>query len=173
MARYTFLLLSLVILLSLSSLSECTNVKWTANNDPNAPIASKVPRSQKYWDENNIERPDYAKTDAEIAEERMAGNNGRSSDSSSNERLKKVMIRSIVGGIFVSIWIMIYRFGMGKYKGGTKLGSSSTNNNNNNILNYAMKMKKKGTNNNVESLEEKARKARLARFENPIHSKED
>jgi hypothetical protein len=48
-----------------------TNVKWTGNQDPNAPEASRVPRSQKYWDEHKIERPDYAKTDAEIFQERI------------------------------------------------------------------------------------------------------
>lgn len=166
-------LLSLLILLSLSSPTECTNVKWIGNNNPNSPLASRVPRSQKYWDENNIERPDYAKTDAEIAAEKMNGNSGSSRSNSNSNR--KVIIRSIIGGIFVSLWIMIYRFGiMGKYQGGTRLGNSSATNSSHNILNYAMKMKKTDTN-NVESLEEKARKARLARFENQIHSssKED
>jgi len=32
--------------------------------------AHYAPRSQKYWDEHNIEHPDYAKTDAEIMAER-------------------------------------------------------------------------------------------------------
>jgi Flp pilus assembly protein TadB len=47
-------------------------VKWTPNE--NVKVEHKdahyAPRSQKYWDEHNIERPDYAKTDAEIMAER-------------------------------------------------------------------------------------------------------
>lgn len=45
-------------------------VKWTAasanSNDP----AATAPRSQQYWDKHGIKRPDYAKTDAELAMER-------------------------------------------------------------------------------------------------------
>ena len=33
--------------------------------------AASAPRSQKYWTENNIERPSYAKTDAEVYLERV------------------------------------------------------------------------------------------------------
>jgi hypothetical protein len=52
-----------------------TQIKWTAasntaaseKNDP----ARTAPKSQRYWDEHQIPRPDYAKTDAEIAAERM------------------------------------------------------------------------------------------------------
>jgi len=47
-------------------------IKFTSNE--NIPEKHKeahyAPRSQKYWDEHNIERPDYAKTDAEIMAER-------------------------------------------------------------------------------------------------------
>ena len=44
-----------------------TSMKWTRNkNDPYKDTdAANAPRSQKYWDENNIERPDYALTDDE------------------------------------------------------------------------------------------------------------
>ena len=54
-----------------------TDVKWTAaEQDPND-AAATAPRSQRYWDEHGITRPDYAKTDAEIAAERRAnGDNG-------------------------------------------------------------------------------------------------
>lgn len=49
-----------------------TNVQWQGNN--NIPQehqdAHNAPRSQKYWDENGIKRPDYGKTDSEIAAER-------------------------------------------------------------------------------------------------------
>ncbi len=50
--------------------ADATQVKWTAasgnSNDP----AATAPRSQKYWDTHGIKRPDYAKTDAELAMER-------------------------------------------------------------------------------------------------------
>ena len=51
---------------------EGQEIKFTSNQ--NIPEKHKeahyAPRSQKYWDEHNIERPDYAKTDAEIMAER-------------------------------------------------------------------------------------------------------
>jgi len=53
-----------------SSSSEATTVKWTGNsNDPYKDTdAANAPRSQKYWNEHNIERPDYALTEEEYAE---------------------------------------------------------------------------------------------------------
>jgi hypothetical protein len=49
-----------------------TQVKWSSNDNVSHKdrAAHDAPRSQKYWDEHGIERPDYAKTDAEIAAER-------------------------------------------------------------------------------------------------------
>jgi hypothetical protein len=58
-----------------------TNIKWTAGDgtaatardhrrDNGKEDARTAPRSQRYWDEHGIERPDYAKTDAELASER-------------------------------------------------------------------------------------------------------
>ncbi|KAL7512722.1 hypothetical protein ACHAXN_011532 [Cyclotella atomus] len=49
-----------------------TQVNWSGNQnvDPKHKSAHDAPRSQKYWDEHGIERPDYAKTDAEISAER-------------------------------------------------------------------------------------------------------
>ena len=153
-----------------NSLIQSTEVKWTGNNDPNAPEAAKVPRSQKYWDENNIERPDYAKTDAEIAQERRSRKNNQqglnfegTGDYESDSSRRKKIFRIIIGVVFVGSWIGIYQFGMGQK--GTRLGSVGSNSSSNqtgNVLNYAMKMKKQ----DHESLEDKARKARLARFEN-------
>lgn len=48
------------------------DVKWEGNKNvkPEHEAAHNAPRSQRYWDEHGIERPDYAKTDAEIAKER-------------------------------------------------------------------------------------------------------
>lgn len=56
--------------------AEATDVTWTeGENDPKN-RAHTAPKSQKYWDEHGIERPDYAKTDAEIAQERGSGGGG-------------------------------------------------------------------------------------------------
>ena len=74
---YTIYLLITCLLLIPSSTS-ATQVKWQPNNNikPENQAAHNAPRSQKYWDENNIKRPDYAKTDAEIAAERGEKNGG-------------------------------------------------------------------------------------------------
>ncbi|KAL7541587.1 hypothetical protein ACHAXR_011655 [Thalassiosira sp. AJA248-18] len=52
--------------------AEATSVQWQGNENvsPEHKAAHDAPRSQKYWDENGIKRPEYAKTDAEIAAER-------------------------------------------------------------------------------------------------------
>lgn len=46
-----------------------TEIVWKGTSNDDDP-AKSAPKSQRYWDEHNIERPDYAKTDAEIAAER-------------------------------------------------------------------------------------------------------
>mmetsp|Transcript_681 Transcript_681/g.1100 ORF Transcript_681/g.1100 Transcript_681/m.1100 type:complete len:167 (-) Transcript_681:470-970(-) len=63
------LLCILTCLLCHSSIAiiQATNVKWTPNTETNTEAAHTAPRSQKYWDENNIKRPEYGYTDAEIA----------------------------------------------------------------------------------------------------------
>ena len=70
----------LLLFLAVSfTLAGATDVQWQANNDvaPEHKDAHTAPRSQKYWDEHNIKRPDYAKTDAEIrAERREKGDGG-------------------------------------------------------------------------------------------------
>lgn len=47
-------------------------VKWTPNTNVREEdrAAHDAPRSQKYWDKHGIQRPEYAKTDAEAARER-------------------------------------------------------------------------------------------------------
>lgn len=67
-------ILLLVVCCQFHCVQATTQVKWTAGNskhkdDP----AATAPRSQKYWDENNIKRPDYAKTDYELGVERGGG----------------------------------------------------------------------------------------------------
>jgi len=65
-----YLLITYLLLIPSSTLA--TQVKWQPNNNikPENEAAHNAPRSQKYWNENNIKRPDYAKTDAEVAAER-------------------------------------------------------------------------------------------------------
>jgi len=74
---YTIYLLMTCLLLIPSSTS-ATQVKWQPNNNVKQEdqAAHNAPRSQKYWDENNIKRPDYAKTDKEIAAEQKGENGG-------------------------------------------------------------------------------------------------
>mmetsp|Transcript_9838 Transcript_9838/g.26851 ORF Transcript_9838/g.26851 Transcript_9838/m.26851 type:complete len:192 (-) Transcript_9838:1148-1723(-) len=55
--------------------AEATDIRWTPGSGSRDEAAT-APKSQKYWDENNIERPDYAKTDAEIAAERGSSSLG-------------------------------------------------------------------------------------------------
>mmetsp|Transcript_27693 Transcript_27693/g.41015 ORF Transcript_27693/g.41015 Transcript_27693/m.41015 type:complete len:179 (-) Transcript_27693:1940-2476(-) len=148
----------------------CTNVKWTGNNDPNAPEAAKVPRSQKYWDDNNIERPDYAKTDAEIYQEKKkdtrsnrSGGTGTEGTGSYDAGTGTSIVLWI--GFFVGMWALIAKFGMknGLNLGGNRLGSSSsTSGYSQQFMNtFGKKKEERGDS----SLEEKARQARLARFE--------
>ena len=58
--------------------AEATKVQWEGNKNisPEHEAAHNAPRSQKYWDKHNIQRPDYAKTDAEIRAERRKNGNG-------------------------------------------------------------------------------------------------
>ena len=122
-----------------------------------------MPRSQKYWDENNIERPDYAKTDAELLKERMmkggagagagvgAGADGSKSDSMG---IRKMVVMVL---FFVGVWYAMFRVGMGG--AGNKLGSSNSKKEPFSFVRPA----RLGAG---LSLEEKARLARLERFGN-------
>lgn len=99
-----------------------TRVEWIGNHDPNAPEASKVPRSQKYWDKHNIERPDYAKTDAEIMREKLL------SDKDSTLNAPKLLF---VLALFGALWAYIFmrytnigRMGERRQGKGQKLGSA-------------------------------------------------
>jgi len=125
------------------------NVKWTGNNDPNAPEAAKVPRSQKYWDENNIERPDYAKTDTEIFQEKVMNGNGSKEESDGKSILLMIVF-------FVVLWGLIIKFGITKNSfGGNRLGSSGSSTK----FTFGKSQGDDGL------LKEKARTARLAKFE--------
>ena len=63
-------LFHLFLLLLISAHSTATEIRWIPGDDPNDNDPAKTaPKSQKYWDEHNIPKPDYAKTDLEFAED--------------------------------------------------------------------------------------------------------
>jgi len=72
-------LLCILIICNEFTVTSATTIKWTPgsssspttsdNNDKETNFietAATAPRSQRYWDDHNIKRPDYAKTDQEI-----------------------------------------------------------------------------------------------------------
>jgi hypothetical protein len=130
----------------------CTKITWTGN--PDAPEASKVPRSQKYWDEHNVQRPDYAKTDSELAQERRmnAAPNGTPSNDDGGMSLTTMMLIIL---FFVALWVVIFKMGVDGMKG-NKLGSST---------NEGFSFSRQGKHGDGHSLEQKARLARLAKFD--------
>lgn len=156
--------LFIIYLLLIPSSASATQVKWQPNNNikPENEAAHNAPRSQKYWTENNIKRPDYAKTDAEIAAERRGG-----SDEGSGGLLG-LFLKASIGIILLAIvyaritgdWDSILNNPVGSYISdcinwileligmkGNRLGSST----------------EELTMSNAEA----RRLARLARFDNP------
>jgi len=93
-----YLLITCLLLIPSSTLA--TQVKWQPNNNikPENQAAHNAPRSQKYWDENNIKRPDYAKTDAEVASER-----GESGGSGGSGGLFGLFLKVSIGIILLAI----------------------------------------------------------------------
>ena len=128
-----------------------TKVEWTPSQNQQQQASSgketaaTAPRSQKYWDEHGIERPDYAKTDAELARDRQEkGGNG--------------------GSKAHSLWVLLV-FGTLCFIGyqWSQKGSSFFTTGKGHRLNEGGSVNILRRN-DVPSLEE-ARKARLARFE--------
>ena len=143
---------------------EGTQVKWSANENvsPKNKAAHEAPRSQKYWDEHGIVRPDYAKTDAEIAKERLRDWNEKSLWQKSIGMIMMVVYASFGIG---AIYTIIYGMQTGDWNiiknnpvcdffdtwimRGHRLGSSAITK----------------SENGAENEEERRRIARLARFE--------
>jgi hypothetical protein len=117
-----------------SLLVQGTEIKWKGTSHGDDP-AKTAPKSQRYWDEHNIARPDYAKTDAEIAMER----------GDTNYTAIAFVILLLTMGVF-------YFFRM-KHNG-QRLGGT-----NGIVSPFSQRMD-----------EERAREARLARFENQSKS---
>lgn len=77
---YNLIIAAVVVVVVSSSGCEAVDVKWTPatsggekGTKTNKETAATAPRSQRYWDEHGIERPDYAKTDLELLRDRSAG----------------------------------------------------------------------------------------------------
>ncbi|KAL7465908.1 hypothetical protein ACHAXS_006211 [Conticribra weissflogii] len=157
-----------------------SQVKWTQNNNisPEHRAAHNAPRSQKYWDQHGIERPDYAKTDAELAAER-----GKTSGTG-GIILKGIGIISLLSLFFLSaiawygyvtgdwetinnsrLGIIVNKFldvfvGIGG--GGHRLGSNAESK-------FSWLFGKEGGTKKEDS-EEEARRLRLARFDEAMKS---
>lgn len=119
-----------------------TDIKWTSASDANRKdgkeTAATAPRSRNYWIENNIQVPDYAKTDAELSLER--GESGVGGGASS---FAKIVLAFVVLGAAVG-YVLLPRLqhGGGHTLQGGFLPSRQVS-------------------------EEEARRARLSRFETP------
>ena len=149
-----------VALLSFLLLCRATSIKWTpadetknGDNKPNA--AATAPKSQRYWDEHGIERPDYAKTDAEVARERAA--KYKDGIKSATETLGG----KLIVGVTIVALSYLYLVRAGKIvafwdKGSFRLGGSSDQGRSG----YASSFASSPT-----ASREEARNARLARFD--------
>jgi hypothetical protein len=185
----------LFLLLSASSSlprTTATEVKWTASSssttaaaalDANGKrpkeTAATAPRSQKYWDEHNIERPDYAKTDAELAQEKYGRKGDKSttnggSKNKNNNKIKQVCLLLLIAGA-LGYFVVGPRV-LQQHFPGSRLGSASGGGGvdrenlfpswllvpiQQKLLQWQLFQ------NHQSSPEEKARAARLARFEAP------
>lgn len=144
-----------------------TEIKWTAasdhnkhnNGDPRKETAATAPRSKRYWIENNIEIPDYAKTDSELAMERSAGKHGGSIAAKYWILVLLLLIVVAIGTISAlgfSVWTPL----SGQHGSGHRLGSTSTHRSAG-LSSWLSVMTKSAS----KSAEENARLARLSRFE--------
>lgn len=88
---------------------QATKVSWTGNDNvlPEQKAAHDAPRSQKYWDEHGIKRPDYAKTDAEIAAERRR--RGTGGIDGKNRQSQHRVIVVIAVALIIVILAMAYK----------------------------------------------------------------
>jgi hypothetical protein len=174
-------MLSIIIVIISSSPSshvlvvQATKVTWTGNDNvlPEQMAAHNAPRSQKYWDEHGIERPDYAKTDKEIAAERRQ----RQTDGGGDEQIRQsqhrvivviavtiVMILAMVYKLKTEDWDNIYRYIKSMIKAACGRGSGNT------LGSSGSSLTTNRGNGSIEEDEARRlndwREARLARFDN-------
>jgi hypothetical protein len=147
--------LFVAVYVCLVSLQTCaaTEVKWQATGDPSHP-AHTAPRSQRYWDKHGIERPDYAKTDAELAAE---------SDAKPWSWAGIFFLVSSLIGIVAGL--LVRQAGQPLQSSGTRLGSAQQrlHSTSEKMLNWILGFSP-GTNGDAIGRDEKAREARLARL---------
>jgi hypothetical protein len=153
-----------VVYFCLVTLRTCVaiEVKWQAvtetAGDPSNP-AHTAPRSQRYWDKHGIERPDYAKTDAELA--------ATNSDGKTWSLAGIFFLVSSLVGIAAGLWVR--QAGLPLQSSGTRLGSTQQQQQSTSgkILNWLLGSSQ-GTNSDAIRPDEKARQARLAHFEGKL-----
>jgi len=168
---------------------EATKVQWQGNDNvpPHHEAAHNAPRSQKYWDEHGIERPEYAMTDAEIrAKRRQQNDSGGGGGSGKGGRLSGLVGVFLIMTASVVLLAIAYAYISGDWDtvlqnpvgstvadcirwmmekagySGHRLGSSSSTS----IAGAAASSK--GV-----SDEDSRRLARLARFDNPKNMLDD
>lgn len=161
LSRSIFLIVSISVLILIIVVDievvNATDIQWKAskahNNDKDA-AAKAAPKSQRYWDEHNIQRPDYAKTDAEVAA----------------ERLQAIMpswmynhLRIITMILLVTAALVLYYHNNNSGSGSGGSGHSMNNGNMSSIQLQFQKLNPFKV--SPEEEREKARKARLAHFE--------
>ena len=139
-----------------------TDIKWTpaddakrdANTDSdNKPNAATAPKSQRYWDEHGIERPDYAKTDAEVAQERAARYReglASATEAAGGKLFLGAAILALIYGCLVRAGKIVAFWDKGSFR----LGSGGKNSSS-----FGVSLS------SAASREEEARNARLARFD--------
>ena len=136
--------LSFYFYATLNRFASPTEIRWIPG-DQSENEAAKAPRSQKYWDEHNIALPDYAKTDAEVAKERLT-------TTFRNNYSTFVVLAAIMTVFSVMIMIPIVRESI---KGHRLDGGSS----------FYVLLKNRIWTINENDMAERSREARLARFE--------
>ena len=151
---YAPLLILLLLLNCFFDVFECTEIKWeSAAKEGETDRAKIAPKSQRYWDEHNIERPDYAKTDAEVAAEAGKGSG---------------LLLPLMGVVLVTFLLFaahFWKYGR-QFGAGQQLGSNDSSNPLARLFAFPSATK-------TNSAEERARQARLEHFEKKTHAKEE
>ena len=144
--------------------ASATSIKWTpaddtkrdANADSDKPNAATAPRSQRYWDEHGIERPDYAKTDAEVAQEGLVS----ATETAGGKLFLGAAILAMIYGCLVWAGEIVAFWDKGSFRLGS--GGKSSTSGRRGASGYASFAVSSSS---AASREEEARNARLARFD--------
>ena len=131
------------LLLCLCQVAHGTKIKWTWGDNDSGSDAARAPRSQRYWDTHGIQRPDYAKTDDEVAAER-----GDNTPSSLGATMQCLLLFALA---LIGVTFFYFRNAQGG--GGARLGSTGG------WSKFPLHL-----GGSEEDVREKARKARLERF---------